>query len=76
MRNELLTDELVAFVETYKDQCRFKPNAIDLIRQADRNRRNASGRKLAGYRDYYNETTVKLVADRDRLFTDAFGYAF
>ena len=76
MRNEHLTDDLVSFVETYKAQFRFKPNAVELIRKADNNRRNASGRKLASYRDYYDEASVQLVAKRDRLFSDAFGYEY
>lgn len=76
MRNERLTDDLISFVETSKDRCRFKPGAADMIRQADSNRRNASLRNLASYRDYYDDASVQLVAERDRLFLDAFGYEF
>jgi hypothetical protein len=37
---------------------------------------NASERTLASYRDYYDDETRDLVARRDRLFSEIFGYSF
>lgn len=37
---------------------------------------NASGRALASYRDYYDDETIDLVASRDAMFTEVFGYRF
>lgn len=37
---------------------------------------NASPRTLASYRDYYDDETMDLVARRDGLFSEVFGYQF
>jgi len=37
---------------------------------------NASGRSLGSYRDYYDDQTAALVASRDAMFMEVFGYRF
>lgn len=74
--NERLTDDLAAFVNRHGERCRFKPNAADLIREADVDHVNASARPLADYRQYYDEESQALVATRDAFFAEEFGYRF
>jgi len=74
LRNETLTDDLIAFA--HQHPAGFKPDSEDIIRAANARRTNASGRSLASYRDYYSDADAALVADRDRFFIDEFGYRF
>jgi hypothetical protein len=74
--NENLTEDLVSFVCRHGDHCSFKPDAIELIRQADEGPVNASSRPLCNYRDYYDDETQALVAKRDVFFLEEFGYRF
>lgn len=74
--NERLTEDLIAFVTQHGDRCRFKKNAVEIIRRADVNRINASLRPLADYRRYYDEESQALVERRDAFFIDEFGYRF
>jgi hypothetical protein len=74
--NENLTENLVDFVSRHGDRCRFKKNAIEIIRRADVNRINTSSRPLLHYRDYYDEESRALVEKRDAFFLEEFGYRF
>lgn len=76
LHTENLTADLVELVKNKADECRFKPEAETMIRKADKERKNASDRRLATYRDYYDEEARELVATRDRFFVDTFGYTF
>ncbi len=74
LHTETLTADLLAFVD--RNRRRFKPDAAEIIRNADETPANASRRSLGSYRDYYDEESAALVAGRDRLFTDVFGYRY
>ena len=74
LRNELLDEELIAFVARHPRG--FRADAGEIIRAAAARHANASSRSLVSYRDYYSEADRALVAARDRFFLDAFGYAF
>jgi hypothetical protein len=76
LTTENLEAGLIGLIEENPGHCRFKPGARALIEAAARSRRNASERVEADYRDYYDEETRNLVARRDRLFLDRFGYRF
>ncbi len=74
LRNENLSEDLVGFVE--RNPQGFRPDAVATIRRIGENRKNASSRTLGSYRDYYDDASAALVADRDCLFSEAFGYRF
>jgi hypothetical protein len=74
MRNESLTDDLVAFAERFPGS--FTPDAVKTIRAADEKPRNTSSRSLKSYRDYYSDADAALVAERDAFFVKEFGYRF
>lgn len=76
LRSETLTEDLASFVAEHAGRCRFHPDAARLVREADAQRVHSSARPIAGYRDYYDDQTTELVARRDRLFLDEFGYRF
>lgn len=76
LRTESLDDDLVAFVQAQGGRCRFKPDAIDRIRQHGEARRNASPRTLPSYHGYYDDESRALVARRDSFFVTTFGYRF
>ncbi len=74
LRNESLSEDLVGFVE--RNPQGFRPDAVATIRRIGENRKNASSRSLESYRDYYDDASAALVAGRDCLFSEAFGYRF
>lgn len=74
LRNETLSADFAAFVETHP--AGFRADAAAIIRAADIRPANASGRTLGGYRAYYRDSDAALVAARDRFFIDEFGYGF
>jgi len=74
--NESLTEDLAAFVSRHGDRCRFKSNALEIIRGADPERINASRRPLLDYREYYDDESRALVEKRDAFFLEEFGYRF
>jgi hypothetical protein len=76
MRSETLDEEFAEFVVRYRDRCGFKPGAADLVNEKAEAHRNTSIRTLESYRDYYTDELRDLVAKRDRLFIDLFGYRF
>lgn len=76
LRNEHLSEDFVGLIAANRDRCGFHGNAADVIRHHDRRPKNASGRTLSTYRDYYDPETRDLVASRDRFFIDEFGYVF
>ena len=76
LHTETLSTDLITFVERNRGRCRFKPDAAEIIRKADETPANASRRSLGSYRDYYDEEGAALVANRDRLFSDVFGYRY
>ncbi len=74
LRNETLSDDLVAFVESHPQG--FKQDAVNKIRAANTRPKNASIRSFDSYRDYYSDADAALVAGRDRFFITEFGYSF
>lgn len=76
MKSETLDREFAGFVVKYRDRCGFKPDAADVVNANAEEHRNTSVRTLATYHDYYTEELRDLVARRDRLFIDLFGYQF
>ncbi|MDB5523377.1 MAG: hypothetical protein JWM58_1140 [Rhizobium sp.] len=76
LRMESLNSDLKAFVGKYRERCDFKPDAEAMIDKYAETPRNTSIRLLPSYRDYYTEATRQLVADKDRLFIELFGYKF
>ncbi|MGQ0485999.1 MAG: hypothetical protein ACT4SY_11695 [Hyphomicrobiales bacterium] len=76
LHTENLASELIDFVERNQGRCNFRPDAADCIRNAENRHRNASRRSLGSYRDYYDDRTAALVAARDPLFVELFGYRF
>lgn len=76
MKSETLDAEFAEFVAKYRDRCGFNENAVDFVNQMAEAHRNKSVRTLASYRDYYTDELRELVARRDRLFIDLFGYEF
>jgi hypothetical protein len=76
MRSETLDQEFAEFVVRYRDRCGFKPGAAGFVKKKARAHRNTSNRTLESYRDYYTDELRDLVARRDRLFIDLFGYQF
>lgn len=76
IRTEDLEGGLIDLVHRYRDRCRFKRDAVEQILAAKDERRNASPRISADYRDYYDEATCELITVRDPLFIEHFGYRF
>ena len=76
LRSESLNADLKSFVAKYRQRCRFKPDAEEIIDRLAAAPRNASTRVLPSFRDYYTDETRQLVADKDRLFLELFGYRF
>lgn len=76
LRTEALTSDLAKFVDEYGDRCKFRGDAGDILRKFSQRNRNASTRLLPHYRDYYDEKSKRIVAERDRFFLDEFGYCF
>lgn len=76
LRTETLTEDLMTFVKNHGGRCRFRPDAAEIILQAEQQHVNASPRRLSGYRNYFDAECSELVARRDCLFTEYFGYRF
>lgn len=76
MKSETLDEEFADFVAKYRQRCGFTQEAVDLVRERAEHHKNASNRTLPSYRDYYTDELRDLVARRDRLFIDLFGYTF
>jgi hypothetical protein len=76
LRSESLNEDLIALVRKYRQRCHFKDNAEEIIEEFSKRPRNTSTRILPNYRDYYTDNTRQLVADKDRLFIELFGYTF
>jgi hypothetical protein len=76
LRSESLNDDLVKLVQKYRKRCRFRDDAEEIIDEFSKRPRNTSTRILPNFRDYYNEDTRQLVAEKDRLFIEHFDYAF
>jgi hypothetical protein len=76
LRSESLNSDLKAYVAKHRERCRFRADAEAIIDRFAAAPRNTSTRVLPGFRDYYNDATRQLVADKDRLFLELFGYGF
>lgn len=76
MKSETLDQEFADFVVKYRDRCGFKEGAAALVNENAEAHKNTSVRTLESYRDYYTDELRDLVARRDRLFLDEFGYQF
>jgi hypothetical protein len=76
MKSETLDAEFADFVARYQQRCGFTQQAVALVRENAEKHKNASVRTLPSYRDYYTDELRDLVAGRDRLFIDLFGYTF
>jgi hypothetical protein len=76
LRSESLNADLIEFVDKYRERCRFKADAEAIIQDYAKQPRNTSTRILPSYHDYYTDETRALVAEKDRLIVDLFGYTF
>jgi hypothetical protein len=76
LKTETLDDDLRRLAETHGPALGFRPNAVAIIDRMAANHKNISNRTLASYRDYYSDELRDLVARRDRLVIDLFGYSF
>ncbi|MDH6267687.1 hypothetical protein M2360_003084 [Rhizobium sp. SG_E_25_P2] len=75
-KSETLTQDFSTFVLENIDRCGFKKNAEAILRKHAPQPKNTSTRTLTTYRDYYDDELRDLVARRDRLMIDLFGYEF
>ena len=75
-KSETLTEDFSAFVLENKDKLGFKKNARRILEKNAPVQKNTSNRTLSTYRDYYTDELRQLVATRDRLVIELFGYEF
>ena len=75
-KSEVLDETLKTFVTEHGVELGFKENALKIVKRSEADHKNTSVRKLASYRDYYTDELIELVAKRDRLIVDLFGYQF
>ena len=75
-RSEELTDDFSAFVLENQQAMGFKERSAKILKKFAADPKNKSNRTLASYRDYYTDELRDLVAKRDRLVIDLFGYEF
>jgi hypothetical protein len=75
-RSETLTEEFSEFVLANQERFGFKPNAKGILKRNAPTPKNTSNRTLTSYRDYYTDDLRDLVARRERLLIDLFGYEF
>ncbi|MBL0374778.1 hypothetical protein JJB09_22450 [Rhizobium sp. KVB221] len=75
-KSETLTEDFSNFVLENKERCGFKENAKGILKRNAPTPKNTSNRTLTSYRDYYTPELRDLVARRDRLLIDLFGYEF
>jgi hypothetical protein len=76
LHTERLDAEFAELVTRSSQRLGLAPDAAERLHAASGARRNASTRKLPSYRDYYDAASARLVAERDPLFAEAFGYRF
>lgn len=76
LRSESLNADLIKLVTKYRNRCHFKPDAEATIEEMGKRPRNTSTRILPSFHDYYDDETRALVAEKDRLFLELFGYGF
>jgi|EndMetStandDraft_4_1072995.scaffolds.fasta_scaffold59317_3 hypothetical protein len=75
-KSESLTDDFSEFVLENQERCGFKSNAKGILKRLAPTPKNTSNRTLNSYRDYYTDELRDLVAKRDRLLIELFGYEF
>lgn len=75
-KSETLTEDFSDFVLENQERCGFKPNARGILKRNAPTPKNTSNRTLRSYRDYYTPELRDLVAKRDRLLIELFGYEF
>ena len=75
-KSETLTKDFSQFVLDNRDRLGFKPNAAQILERQAATPKNTSHRTLNSYRDYYTDELRDLVASRDRLLIELFGYEF
>jgi hypothetical protein len=75
-KSETLTEDFSTFVLENKERFGFKKNAKRILEKNAPVQKNTSNRTLSSYRDYYTDELRELVARRDRLVIDLFGYEF
>jgi hypothetical protein len=75
-KSESLTNDFSEFVLENQVRCGFKDNAKGILKRNAPVPKNTSGRTLSTYRDYYTDELRDLVASRDRLLIELFGYEF
>lgn len=75
-KSETLTEDFSKFVLENQESLGFKKNARRILEKNAPTPKNTSNRTLSTYRDYYTDELRALVASRDRLVIDLFGYEF
>jgi hypothetical protein len=75
-KSETLTEDFSAFVLENREKLGFKKNAKRILEKNAPVQKNTSNRTLSTYRDYYTDELRELVATRDRLVIELFGYEF
>jgi hypothetical protein len=76
LHTEALDAEFALLVARHGARLGLVADAAERLHAAAGVRANASTRSLSSYRDYYDAASARLVADRDPLFAEAFGYSF
>ncbi len=76
LKSEGLKDSFAKYVLDHRKQCNFVSNAETILENRGAKAKNTSERTLPSYRDYYTDELRDMVANRDRLFIDLFGYEF
>jgi len=75
-KSESLTEDFSTFVLENREKLGMKPNAEKILKKNAPTPKNTSNRTLSTYRDYYTDELRELVASRDRLVIELFGYEF
>ncbi|MGV3550374.1 hypothetical protein [Rhizobium sp.] len=75
-KSETLTEEFSQFVLENRKRFGFRHNAERILAENAPTPKNTSNRTLSTYRDYYTDELRELVASRDRLIIELFGYEF
>jgi hypothetical protein len=75
-KSETLTEDFSNFVLENREKLGMKPNAAKILKKNAPTPKNTSNRTLSTYRDYYTDELRDLVATRDRLVIELFGYEF
>ncbi len=76
LKCEGLSTSFADFALENRERCGFRPDTERILARLASTPRNTSNRAMTHYRDYYSDELRQLVARRDQLIIDLFGYRF